>query len=150
MSAAVLAPLDIAPRLGRLRARFEGAAIDALLVTKLANVRYLTGFTGSAALLLVTPDDALFVTDGRYTEQSREQLAAAGVLDAPGAGSGVRIDIGLTAAAQHAALAAAVAPDAPPGSRSTASRGPSSAASSPPSRASRSCRPVRSSRSCAA
>src|SRR4051794_129977 len=61
-------------------------------------------------MLLVTPDDALFVTDGRYTEQSREQLEAAGVLAVPGAGSGVRIEIGLTGAAQHASLAAAVAP----------------------------------------
>lgn len=102
MSNSVLAPLDIAPRLARLRARMGSGEIDALLVTKLANVRYLTGFTGSAAMLLVMPDDALFVTDGRYSEQSREQLEAAGV-DVP-------IEIGLTAAAQRAALAAAVAP----------------------------------------
>jgi Xaa-Pro aminopeptidase len=99
---AALAPLDVEPRLGRLRAGFGDAGIDALLVTKLENVRYLTGFTGSAAMLLVTPDDALFVTDGRYTEQSREQLDGAGVA--------VRIEIGLTGAAQHASLAAVVAP----------------------------------------
>ena len=100
-----LAPLDIAPRIGRLRGLFA-APLDGLLVTKLANVRYLTGFTGSAALLLVTADDALFVTDGRYTEQSHEQLAAAGV--AAEVGGGVRIEIGLTAAAQHALLADAI------------------------------------------
>jgi Xaa-Pro aminopeptidase len=101
-----LAKLDIAPRIGRLREKLATAQLDGLLVTKLANVRYLTGFTGSAALLLVTADDALFVTDGRYTEQSREQLAGAGV--AAGAGGGVRIEIGLTAAAQHALLAGAI------------------------------------------
>ena len=100
-----LAPLDIAPRLGRLRERLDAQELGGLLVTKLANVRYLTGFTGSAAMLLVTADDSLFVTDGRYTEQSREQLDAAGV-----SGGGVRIEIGLTAASQHAALAAIVAP----------------------------------------
>jgi Xaa-Pro aminopeptidase len=66
----LLAPLDIPPRLGRLRERLAREGLDALLVTKLANVRYLTGFTGSAAMLLVGPNDALFVTDGRYTEQS--------------------------------------------------------------------------------
>src|SRR5204863_3583489 len=49
--------------------------------------------------LLVAADHALFVTDGRYTEQSKEQLGAAGVDTA------VRIEIGLTAAAQSAALA---------------------------------------------
>ena len=103
MTAALL-PLEIAPRLASLRARLAAEHLDALLVTKLANVRYLTGFSGSAALLFVAGDDALFVTDGRYTEQAKEQLAASGV-DAE-----VRIEIGLTAAAQHAALAAVVTP----------------------------------------
>ena len=98
---APLAPLDVAPRLGRLREHFDAAGIDALLVTKLANVRYLTGFTGSAALLLVTPTAARFVTDGRYSQRSREELDAAGVHN-------VEIEIGLTAAAQRAALIAAV------------------------------------------
>jgi Xaa-Pro aminopeptidase len=71
-----LAPMDVAGRVGRLRERLE---VDALLVTKLVNIRYLTGFTGSAGLLLVLPDDLLFVTDGRYRDQAAEQLAAAGV-----------------------------------------------------------------------
>jgi Xaa-Pro aminopeptidase len=96
-----LAPLDIAGRLPRLRARFEDAEFDALLVTKLANVRYLTGFTGSAGMLLVSVDDALFVTDGRYIEQSKEQLGAANVA--------AQIEIGITMAAQRQLLATAVA-----------------------------------------
>src|ERR1700730_5879568 len=91
-----LAPLDVAPRLGRLRDRLAGSELHALLVTKLANVRYLTGVTGSAAAVLVTGDGALFVTDGRYTERSKEELDAAGV--------DVQIEIGLTAAAQRDAL----------------------------------------------
>src|SRR4051794_15716245 len=72
-----LAPMDVGARMDRVRARFEG--IDALLVTRLVNVRYLTGFTGSAAMLLVRPDGATFVTDGRYRDQSADQLAGAGV-----------------------------------------------------------------------
>ncbi|MBI2168105.1 MAG: aminopeptidase P family protein [Actinobacteria bacterium] len=71
--------MDVGGRVGRLRERFEEAGVDALLVTNLVNVRYLTGFTGSAALLLVGPDDLLFVTDGRYGEQSAEQLGVAEV-----------------------------------------------------------------------
>jgi Xaa-Pro aminopeptidase len=71
--------MDVAGRAGRLRARFEEAGCDALLVTRLANIRYLTGFTGSAARLLVLPDELVFVTDGRYRDQAGEQLAAAGV-----------------------------------------------------------------------
>jgi Xaa-Pro aminopeptidase len=101
-----LVPLEIEPRITRLREVLAAKTLDALLVTKLANVRYLTGFTGSAAMLLIAAADALFVTDGRYTEQSHEQLSAAGV--AAGAGGDVRIDIGLTAAAQQALLAGAV------------------------------------------
>ncbi|HEV8066015.1 MAG TPA: aminopeptidase P family N-terminal domain-containing protein, partial [Acidimicrobiales bacterium] len=74
-----LAPMDVSSRLGRLRDRLGEAGCDALLVTNLRNVRYLTGFTGSAGMLLVAPDSALLTTDGRYKEQSAEQLASAGV-----------------------------------------------------------------------
>lgn len=95
-----LAPLDIAGRLPKLRAHLAEKGFDALLVTKLANVRYLSGFTGSAGILLVTPSDALFVTDGRYTERAKEELDAAGV--------DIRIEIGLTASAQRALLVDAV------------------------------------------
>jgi len=46
---------------------------DAALVTRLVNVRYLTGFTGSNGALLVTRDAAVLATDGRYIEQSARQ-----------------------------------------------------------------------------
>ena len=74
-----LPAMDVAGRIRRLCERFEDAGCEALLVTRLANIRYLTGFTGSAARLLVTNDDVLFVTDGRYRDQAAEQLGAAGV-----------------------------------------------------------------------
>lgn len=74
-----MTPMDVARRVPRLRADFADAAIDALLVTKLVNIRYLTGFTGSAGFLLVLTDELVFVTDGRYGDQSAEQLASAGV-----------------------------------------------------------------------
>ncbi|HEX6311595.1 MAG TPA: Xaa-Pro peptidase family protein [Acidimicrobiia bacterium] len=79
MSELDLPAVDVAGRMPRLRARFADAAVDALLVTRLPNIRYLTGFTGSAAFLLVRGDDAVFVSDGRYAEQASEQLRAAGV-----------------------------------------------------------------------
>ena len=74
-----LAPLEVAPRLDRLRQHFAASEIDALVVTNLTNVRYLTGFTGSAAVLAVTADGALLTTDGRYRTQAAEQMAAAEV-----------------------------------------------------------------------
>ena len=76
---ASLPAMDVAARIDRLRAGLDVAGCDALLVTHLVNVRYLTGFTGSAGLLLVTGDDLLFVSDGRYRDQAAEQLDAAGV-----------------------------------------------------------------------
>ncbi len=60
---------------GRRRSAIEdlGDLADALLVTEMTNVRYLTGFTGSNAQLLLGADPVFF-TDGRYTEQSRTQV----------------------------------------------------------------------------
>jgi Xaa-Pro aminopeptidase len=56
------------------RARLASPSATALLVTSLANVRYLTGFTGSNAVLLLEESSALLGTDGRYTLQAAEQV----------------------------------------------------------------------------
>jgi Xaa-Pro aminopeptidase len=58
-----------------LAARLDDLGVDALLVTRLVHVRYLTGFTGSNAQAIVTPDDDLFLTDGRYTAQAGHEVA---------------------------------------------------------------------------
>jgi Xaa-Pro aminopeptidase len=75
-----LVAMDVAGRMPRLRAALaELGTADALMVTKLVNVRYLTGFTGSAGMVLVLPDEVVLVTDGRYGQQAAEQLGGAGV-----------------------------------------------------------------------
>ncbi|MGI8415951.1 MAG: M24 family metallopeptidase [Nakamurella sp.] len=77
MTSATIGP---AARRAALRDRISTAELDALLVTDLINVRYLTGFTGSSAALLVGLDDSVaddrtvFCTDGRYETQSGQQL----------------------------------------------------------------------------
>ena len=71
-----LAAMDVAGRIPRLAARLAELGCDGLLVTNLTNVRYLTGFTGSAALLLVLADDALLVSDFRYRDQATAEVAA--------------------------------------------------------------------------
>jgi Xaa-Pro aminopeptidase len=53
------------------------AGVDALLVTNLVNVRYLTGYTGSNGLALVGFDACTFVTDFRYVQQAAEEVDAA-------------------------------------------------------------------------
>lgn len=92
-----LPPLTVTGRLDRLRAAFDDQEIDALIVTTLANVRYLTGFAGSAAVLTVTRDSALLTTDGRYRTQSAEQV------EKSGAAAQVDITIGPAAAQREAA-----------------------------------------------
>jgi Xaa-Pro aminopeptidase len=96
--------MDAADRAARLRSRLTEVPCDALLVTNLTNVRYLTGFTGSAALLLVPADEAtepVFVTDGRYRDQAASELAGAGVV--------ARTVIGLEEDSRRQALAGAAA-----------------------------------------
>src|SRR2546426_3598821 len=56
----------------------EAEELDALLVTSRANIRYLTGFSGSAALAVATRADLLLVTDFRYDEQARAEAGAVG------------------------------------------------------------------------
>lgn len=50
------------------------ANLDAVLVTDMVNTRWLTGFTGSSAYTIVTPDKALFITDSRYTIQAANEV----------------------------------------------------------------------------
>src|SRR5216110_2923363 len=49
----------------------EAEALDGLVVTSHANIRYLTGFSGSAAVVAVTRADVLLVTDFRYDAEAR-------------------------------------------------------------------------------
>ena len=72
---AVLPPMLVADRVDNLRKSLVDAQLDALLLTAASNIRYLTGFTGSAGIVVVTADDMVLVTDGRYTEQAADQLS---------------------------------------------------------------------------
>ena len=55
-----------ASRLASLRAELASAELDALLVSAPPNARYLTGFSGSSSLLVVSQADAVLLTDFRY------------------------------------------------------------------------------------
>ncbi|MBA3523548.1 MAG: aminopeptidase P family protein [Geodermatophilaceae bacterium] len=66
---------DTAARRDHLRARLSDLDVEAALVTNLVNVRYLSGFTGSNAALVVGADGRdVFCTDGRYRTQSATQV----------------------------------------------------------------------------
>src|SRR5205809_3762646 len=59
-----------------LAAALAAEELDGLLVTSRANIRYRTGFSGSAAIVAVTRGDVLLVTDFRYDEQARAEAGA--------------------------------------------------------------------------
>jgi len=61
-------------RRARLIDRLSDPGVDALLVTSLPNVRYLTGFTGSNGQAMIGARGGTFFTDGRYAEQSRREV----------------------------------------------------------------------------
>src|SRR5687767_11152237 len=66
--------MDHPARRERLREPLGELGVDALLITKLVNVRYLSGFTGSNGQLLATADGAVFFTDPRYEDQSQREV----------------------------------------------------------------------------
>ncbi|MGA1344591.1 MAG: M24 family metallopeptidase [Ilumatobacteraceae bacterium] len=75
-------PVSSAGRIDRIRATLaERGGPSAMIVSTPSNIRWATGFTGSAGTLVVGPTGAWLVTDGRYTEQAARQLAASGVGD---------------------------------------------------------------------
>jgi Xaa-Pro aminopeptidase len=69
--------MDHSRRIGQLRRRMTRAGLPGLVVTHLADLRYLSGFTGSSAALAVTRRAACLFTDGRYRAQAAEEVTAA-------------------------------------------------------------------------
>jgi Xaa-Pro aminopeptidase len=61
-------------RLAFIAYLFEEHKLDALIISRLTHIRYLTGFTGSNALLLATNRSLYFITDNRYTVQASEEV----------------------------------------------------------------------------
>lgn len=61
-------------RLSGLRERLDARSLDAMLLTSLPAIRYLTGFTGSNALAVITRRGGVFVSDSRYRLQSAREV----------------------------------------------------------------------------
>ena len=74
--------MTISQRRDRLRERLVAADLDAMLVSDLVNVRYLSGFTGSNAALLIRAEDPtpVLATDGRYRTQAAQQAPDAEIV----------------------------------------------------------------------
>ncbi|MGQ9707389.1 MAG: M24 family metallopeptidase [bacterium] len=61
-------------RIGLLKKSLVSEGLDGLIVTSLTNIRYLSGFTGSNGMMLVTGSGAVFYTDFRYQEQIKTEV----------------------------------------------------------------------------
>jgi Xaa-Pro aminopeptidase len=61
-------------KLEKLRQSFNDFGIDGLLVTSGYNRRYMTNFTGTAGVVLISETKAVFITDFRYMEQANAQI----------------------------------------------------------------------------
>lgn len=60
-------------RLAQLRKFLDEKKVNAVLIKKLANVNYFSGFTGDSTILIITHKKNILVTDGRYLEQARNE-----------------------------------------------------------------------------
>ncbi len=69
----------------------DGGKVDALLVTSEVNRRYLTGFSSSAGMVLVTAEEGYFLTDSRYEEAARAKIRHCEVLGYERAFSALKI-----------------------------------------------------------
>jgi Xaa-Pro aminopeptidase len=72
--------MDHAGRLSRLRSALGENNLDSLLMTHLPNIRYLCGFAGSAATLLVSDRRAILFTDCRYRTQAKDEVKSARIV----------------------------------------------------------------------
>lgn len=78
MTPTTLLPVTVAGREERAHAALASADADALLVTGLSNIRWLTGFAGSNATVLLSDDRIILYTDSRYADRAPLELGAVG------------------------------------------------------------------------
>lgn len=85
--ASTITSMDYRARQLRFAEELERGSLDAFLITRLPNIRYLCGFTGSAGVLAYRQGKFGFFTDGRYTVQARSEVKGASVTIAKGPAS---------------------------------------------------------------
>lgn len=71
-------------RLQKLRPLIVQQNLDALLVSKIENYRYLSGFTGSSGWLLISRNQAILATDFRYTQQAKKEAPDFNIIQVEG------------------------------------------------------------------
>ncbi|HDR4602538.1 MULTISPECIES: M24 family metallopeptidase [Bacillus] len=67
-------------KINKIQNQLQNYEIDGLLITKKENRQYATGFTGSAGVVLISADAAVFITDFRYVDQANSQIKNAEII----------------------------------------------------------------------
>jgi len=67
-------------RIKELKDFIKDNNLDAFIVSRMANIRYLCGFTGDAGLLIVKPNGAFFICDGRFHGQADREVKGARII----------------------------------------------------------------------
>src|SRR5262249_3275998 len=67
-------------RIAQLQKLMRKQGLSSMLVTSPVNWSYLTGFTGEAGILLIEPQGATLITDGRFTTQARQEAPSVAVV----------------------------------------------------------------------
>ena len=70
-----MTPSLYSARQEKLKSVLSDQEMDGIILTNLTSIRYICGFTGSAATCLILPENQYFISDGRYAEQSKEQVS---------------------------------------------------------------------------
>ncbi len=73
-----LPPIDLTGRLDRVRHEVDARGCDSIVLSARSSIRWCTGFTGSYGVVVITADAATLITDNRYADRARAELAAAG------------------------------------------------------------------------
>jgi Xaa-Pro aminopeptidase len=60
-------------RIKKLIDKLNSLSIDSMLITNVTNVSYISGFTGDSSHLIISSNGCILLTDGRYTEQARNE-----------------------------------------------------------------------------
>lgn len=66
--------MDYISRVQRISDQLQTEKVNWLIVQNLTNIRYLSGFSGSHAVLLISPEKKIIVSDGRYQEQIKQEV----------------------------------------------------------------------------
>ncbi len=73
--------VQVRGRAERVLAMLDERGLEQMMVSDRSNIRWLTGFSGSAGVLIVSKRGHQFITDSRYTDQARDQLDSSGATD---------------------------------------------------------------------